>query len=226
MVDTKKDVKKTTTKKATPSKAKVEKVMEVVKPTTDNNDVIALLMQQIADLQNQMNQPKVAEVIETVKEEVTTKPISKKATFQSIRNEEITLKRVAGGVGIVMYKDKKTGDEFVWGEVGSTEYVLGDVMKRMPDKFLKTPWLKIIDNDDAIDVFNLRELYDDIELIENVDKMIDMDDSKIYEIINRLTNEYKQVLATNIMGKISSEELSNINVIRKFERLLGKEFLV
>ena len=56
--------------------------------------------------------------------------------------------------------------------------------------------------------------------------MIDMDDSKIYAIINRLTNEYKQVLATNIMGKISSEELSNINVIRKFERLLGKEFLV
>ena len=225
MVDTKKDVKKTTTKKATPSKAKVDKVEEVIKPTTDN-DVIALLMKQIADLQNQMNQPKVTEVIETVKEEVTTKPTSKKVTFQSIRNEEIMLKRVAGGMGVVIYKDKKTGDEFVWREIGDTEYVTGDIMKRMGDKFLKTPWLKIMDNNDAIDIFNLRSLYDDIELIENVDKIIDMDDSKIYEIINRLTNEYKQVLATNIMGKISSEELSNINVIRKFERLLGKEFLV
>lgn len=223
MVDTKKDVKKTTTKKATPSKAKVEKVEEVVKSTTDNNDVIALLMKQIADLQNQMNQSK---VIETVKEEVITKPTSKKATFQSIRNEEIMLKRVAGGMGVVMYKDKKTGDEFVWREVGDTEYVTGDIMKRMGDKFLKTPWLKIMDNDDAIDIFNLRALYDDIELIENVDKIIDMDDSKIYEIINRLSNEYKQVLSTNIMGKVSSGELSNINVIRKFERLLGKEFLI
>lgn len=226
MVDTKKDVKKTTTKKVTPSKTKVKKVEEVVKQTPDNNDVIALLMQQIADLQNQMNQPKVTEVIETVKEEVTTKPTSKKATFQSIRNEEITLKRVAGGMGVVMYKDKKTGDEFVWREIGDTEYVTGDIMKRMGDKFLKTPWLKIMDNNDAIDIFNLRSLYDDIELIENVDKIIDMDDSKIYEIINRLSNEYKQVLSTNVMGKVSSGELSNINVIRKFERLLGKEFLI
>lgn len=223
MVDTKKDVKKTTTKKVTPSKAKVEKV---VKSTTDNNDVMALLMKQIEDLQNQINQSKVTEIIETVKEEIVTKPTSKKVTFQSIRNEEIMLKRVAGGMGVVIYKDKKTGDEFVWREVGDTDYVSGDIMKRMPDKFLKTPWLKIMDNDDAIDIFNLRVLYDDIELIENVDKIIDMDDSKIYEIINRLSNEYKQVLSTNIMGKVSSGELSNINVIRKFERLLGKEFLI
>ena len=224
MVDEKKDV-KTTVKKATTTKAKATKVNEVVKES-DNSDAIALLMQQIADLQNQINQSKVEKVTETVKEEVTTKPTSKKTTFQSIRNEEILLKRVVGGMGIVIYKDKKTGDEFVWREVGDTEYVSGDIMKRMSPNFLKTPWLKIIDNDDAIDVFNLRALYDDIELIENVDKIIDMDDSKIYEIINRLSNEYKQVLATNIMGKISSGELSNINVIRKFERLLGKEFLV
>lgn len=225
MVDTKKDVKKTTTKKVTPSKTKATKVNEVVKEP-NNSDAIALLMQQIADLQNQINQSKVEKVTETVKEEITTKPTSKKITFQSIRNEEILLKRVVGGMGVVIYKDKKTGDEFVWREVGDTEYVSGDIMKRMSPNFLKTPWLKIIDNDDAIDVFNLRALYDDIELIENVDKIIDMDDSKIYEIINRLSNEYKQVLATNIMGKISSGELSNINVIRKFERLLGKEFLV
>ena len=225
MVDEKKDV-KTTVKKATTTKAKVTKVEEVAPLTTDNSDVIALLMKQIADLQNQMSQSKVEEITETVKEEGVTNPTSKKATFQSIRNEEIMLKRVVSGMGVVMYKDKKTGDEFVWREVGDTEYVSGDIMKRMGDKFLKTPWLKIIDNDDAIDVFNLRALYDDIELIENVDKIIDMDDSKIYTIINRLSSEYKQVLATNIMGKISSEELSNINVIRKFERLLGKEFLV
>lgn len=224
MVDVKKDV-KTTVKKATTTKAKATKVNEVVKEP-DNSDAIALLMQQIADLQNQINQSKVEKVTETVKEEVTTKPTSKKTTFQSIRNEEILLKRVVGGMGVVIYKDKKTGDEFVWREVGDTEYVSGDIMKRMSPNFLKTPWLKIIDNDDAIDVFNLRALYNDIELIENVDKIIDMDDSKIYEIINRLSNEYKQVLATNIMGKISSGELSNINVIRKFERLLGKEFLV
>ena len=225
MVDVKKDVKNTTVKKTTTTRAKATKVNEVVKEP-DNSDAIALLMQQIADLQNQINQSKVEKVTETVKEEVTTKPTSKKATFQSIRNEEIMLKRVVGGMGVVIYKDKKTGDEFVWREIGDTEYVTGDIMKRMGDKFLKTPWLKIMDNNDAIDIFNLRSLYDDIELIENVDKIIDMDDSKIYEIINRLSNEYKQVLSTNVMGKVSSGELSNINVIRKFERLLGKEFLI
>ena len=226
MVDTKKDVKKTTTKKATQSKAKVEKVEKVVTETTNNDEVIALLMQQIADLQSKIGQTKVEEVAKPVKEEVVTKSTNKKATFRDIRNDEIALKRVVGGTGLVIYKDKKTGDEFVWREIGDVEYVLGDVLKRMSPSFLKTPWLKIIDNDDAVDALNLRTLYNDIELIENVDKIIDMDDSKIYEIINRLSNEYRQVLATNIMSKISSGELSNINTIRRFERLLKKEFLV
>lgn len=228
MAETKKDVKKTTAKKTTTSKTKDIKVEENAKEKVDNEDVIALLMKQIADLQKQIGQNNKIEKTEKSIEKETPKKITtnKKATFQDIRNEEIAVKRVVGGIGLVMYKDKKTGDEYVWREVGDVEYVLGDALKRMSPNFLKTPWLKIIDNDDAIDALNLRDLYDDIELIEDIDKLIDVEDFKIESIINKLSKEYKQVLATNIISKISSGALSNVNIIRRFERLLGKEFLV
>ena len=46
------------------------------------------------------------------------------------------------------------------------------------------------------------------------------------QVINDIDDEkYKNVLSTNVAYKISSEELNNINAIRKFERVLGKEFL-
>lgn len=228
MAETKKDVKKTTAKKTTTSKTKDIKVEENAKEKVDNEDVIDLLMKQIADLQKQIGQNnKIEETEKSIEKEIPKKiTTNKKATFQDIRNEEIAVKRVVGGIGLVMYKDKKTGDEYVWREVGDVEYVLGDALKRMSPNFLKTPWLKIIDNDDAIDALNLRDLYDDIELIEDIDKLIDVEDFKIESIINKLSKEYKQVLATNIISKISSGALSNVNIIRRFERLLGKEFLV
>lgn len=223
-VDVKKDVKKAVTKpKTTKAKTVVEKEKAV------SEDTISILMNQIAELKLQIDKNNVEpKIVSNVEEKPTKQTPIKRASFQNIRDEEIMVKRVIGGIGSVSYKDKKTGDEYIWQEIGDTEYITGDALKRMNTSpfFLKTPWLRIIENDDAIEVFNLKELYSDIDSIEDVDGLLKMSDSQITELINKLSKEYKQVLATNIMSKVSSGELSNINIIRKFEGLLGKEFLV
>lgn len=210
------DVKTKTTRKTSTKKTE--------EATIDNN-VVEMLMKQIAELQAQIQQQdKKVEVKEST--EKTDK--KRRNTFNDIRDVEVEVQRVIGGVGDVKYVDKKTGDEYTWKEEGSIEYMTGDVLRRMNSTsqlFLKAPWLRILDNDEVIEVLGLKELYKNIDAIEDVNMLASMDEDELERLVKSLSLEYKNVLSTNVAYKISSEELNNINVIRKFERVLGKEFL-
>lgn len=210
------DVKTKTTRKTSTKKTEEVKI---------DNNVVEMLMKQIAELQAQIQQQdKTVEVKEPT--EKTDK--KRRNTFNDIRDVEVEVQRVIGGVGDVKYVDKKTGDEYTWKEEGSIEYMTGDVLRRMNSTsqlFLKAPWLRILDNDEVIEVLGLKELYKNIDAIEDVNMLASMDEDELERLVKSLSLEYKNVLSTNVAYKISSEELNNINVIRKFERVLGKEFL-
>lgn len=152
-----------------------------------------------------------------------------KVSLKDIRNEEVTVQRVIGGIGVVQFIDTKTGDEYLWSEVGCTEIVTVDVLKRMMGKsnmFLKAPWLKIIDNDEVVEVLGLKSLYETLELVEDIDEVLKMSDSEINSLVAKLSQGYKETMAINIQTKISLGELNNVFTIRKLERLLGKEFIL
>lgn len=210
------DVKTKTTRKTSTKK---------IEEATIDNNVVEMLMKQIAELQAQIQQQdKKVEVKEST--EKTNK--KRRNTFNDIRDVEVEVQRVIGGVGDVKYVDKKTGDEYTWKEEGSIEYMTGDVLRRMNSTsqlFLKAPWLRILDNDEVIEVLGLKELYKNIDSIEDVNMLASMDEDELERLVKSLSLEYKNVLSTNVAYKISSEELNNINAIRKFERVLGKEFL-
>lgn len=222
MTTAKKDLKAETTPKKTRSTTKK-------KESTVDQSVVEMLMKEIEALKMQLAQK------EDNKEEVTEvkKPTNKReklrTTFNEIRDVEVEVKRVIGGIGSVKYIDKKTGDEYIWTEEGSSEYMTVDVLKRMNSKsplFLKAPWLRILDNDDAIEVLGLKEIYHNIDLIDDIDELVKLKEHELEQLVESLSLEYKNVLATNIMDKINLEELNNINAIRRFERVLKKEFLV
>lgn len=210
------DVKTKTTRKTSTKKTEETKI---------DNSVVEMLMKQIAELQAQIQQQdKKVEVKESI--EKTDK--KRRNTFNDIRDVEVEVQRVIGGVGDVKYVDKKTGDEYTWKEEGSIEYMTGDVLRRMNSTsqlFLKAPWLRILDNDEVIEVLGLKELYKNIDSIEDVNMLASMEEDELERLVKSLSLEYKNVLSTNVAYKISSEELNNINAIRKFERVLGKEFL-
>lgn len=222
MATAKKDLKAETTPKKTKSTTTKKK------ETTVDSSVVEMLMKEIEALKMQLSQK------EDDKEEIleVKKPTNKReklrATFNEIRDVEVEVKRVIGGIGSVKYIDKKTGDEYVWTEEGSSEYMTVDVLKRMNSKsplFLKAPWLRILDNDDAIEVLGLKEIYHNIDLIDDIDELVKLKEDELKELVESLSLEYRNVLATNIMDKINLEELNNINAIRRFERVLKKEFL-
>lgn len=214
----KKTRKKTTTKKET-----------ATNNNNGNEEIIAMLMQQIAELQQQINGSKnTVSVEKTAKEKTTVKTTSsKKVTFQDIKDKEVGVERVVGGLGVVYWLDKKTGDEYTWNEVNEVQYLTVETLKRMNTSplFLKTPWLKVLD-DEAIEVLNLTTIYRNIEIIEDFEQFNKMSDFEIQEILSKLSREYVQTLATNISSKISSNEITDMRVIRRFERLLNKEFII
>ena len=63
-------------------------------------------------------------------------------------------------------------------------------------------------------------------MIEDIDELVKLKEHELEQLVESLSLEYKNVLATNIMDKVNLEELNNINAIRRFERVLQKEFLV
>ena len=222
MTTAKKDLKAETTPKKTRSTTKK-------KESTVDQSVVEMLMKEIEALKMQLSQKEddKEEIVEVKKP--TNKREKLRTTFNEIRDVEVEVKRVIGGIGSVKYIDKKTGDEYIWTEEGSSEYMTVDVLKRMNSKsplFLKAPWLRILDNDDAIEVLGLKEIYHNIDLIDDIDELVKLKEHELEELVKSLSLEYKNVLATNIMDKINLEELNNINAIRRFERVLQKEFLV
>lgn len=213
--ETKKTTKTTTKKNATK------------KAETIDNSVIEALLKEIADLKEKINKQEDKPKTE-VKEDKKNKKFGK-INLKDLMDTEVEVERVLDGIGDIVYIDKNTGCEYTWTEKGSTEYMTVEVLRRMNNKsslFLKSPWLKIVDNDDVVEALGLTKLYKNISLVEDVNTIIELEDGEIIELIKELPNEYKNILSTNVLAKIISGELNNINEIRRLERLLGKEFSV
>lgn len=212
--DTKTTIKKKATKKENTEKQLMEKFMKELEELKRQNEEL------IKQIDNKKDE----------EEKKKDKPKRKvKVSLKDIRNEEVTVQRVIGGMGSVHFVDVKTGDEYVWAEIGDTEVVTVDVLKRMVGKnsmYLKTPWLKIIDSDDAVEALGLKSLYRALELTEDIDTLLKMSDSEINNLVNKLSQDYKESMAINIQTKILSGELTNVHTIRKLERLLEKEFML
>lgn len=212
--DTKTTIKKIDNKKENTEKQLMEKFMKELEELKRQNEEL------IKQIDNKKDE----------EEKKKDKPKRKvKVSLKDIRNEEVTVQRVIGGMGSVHFVDVKTGDEYVWAETGDTEVVTVDVLKRMVGKnsmYLKTPWLKIIDSDDAVEALGLKSLYRALELTEDIDTLLKMSDSEINNLVNKLSQDYKESMAINIQTKILSGELTNVHTIRKLERLLEKEFML
>lgn len=213
-MEDKKEIKPKTKAKAKP------KVKETEKPVIDNS-VVEMLMKQIADLQSQIQNKN-----EIVELEDECKP-KKKSLFSDIKDvKDIEVKRIIGGTGRVFYIDKKTGDEYNWSEKDSVEYMDASLLRKMKTSsplFLTAPWIRIVDNDDVVEALGLTELYKNIDMIEDVDTLSKMTEEKIKELSNSLSNEYKNVLSTNVLSRVIQGDYT-VSMVKKFERALGKDF--
>lgn len=203
---------KTETKKKTTTKKKVEPKAEPKKEGVDMSammtpEMMAMFMKFMESQQQEVKPMK-------VKEEKWTK-----ASLYNIKNEMIEVRNVLDGK--VVYVSPKTKLKYKWLEKGDVEILSVEEILAMDSKkiFLRTPIL-VVDDERVIEGLELRKVYRDIELIENTEKLEDLDIDELKEFVEGLSDECKNNLRDEMNKKINNYEIRDYMVVDTLKGLL------
>lgn len=203
---------KTETKKKTATKKKAEPKTEPKKEGVDMStmmtpEMMAMFMKFMESQQQEVKPMK-------VKEEKWTK-----ASLYSIKNEMVEVRNVLDGK--VVYVSPKTKLKYKWLEKGDIEILSVEEILAMDSKkiFLRTPVL-VIDDERVIEGLGLGKIYRDIELIENTEKLEELDIDELKEFVEGLSDECKNNLRDEMNKKINNYEIRDYMVVDTLKGLL------
>ena len=203
---------KTETKKKTTAKKKAEPKAESKKEGVDMSammtpEMMAMFMK-FMESQQQEVKPMNA------KEEKWTK-----ASLYNIKNEMVEVRNVLDGK--VVYVSPKTKLKYKWLEKGDIEILSVEEILAMDSKkiFLRTPVL-VIDDERVIEGLGLGKVYRDIELIENTEKLEELDIDELKEFVEGLSDECKNNLRDEMNKKINNYEIRDYMVVDTLKGLL------
>ena len=203
---------KTETKKKTTAKKKAEPKTEKKKEGVDMStmmtpEMMAMFMKFMESQQQEVKPMK-------VKEEKWTK-----ASLYNIKNEMVEVRNVLDGK--VVYVSPKTKLKYKWLEKGDIEILSVEEILAMDSKkiFLRTPVL-VIDDERVIEGLGLRKVYRDIELIENTEKLEELDIDELKEFVEGLSDECKNNLRDEMNKKINNYEIRDYMVVDTLKGLL------
>lgn len=203
---------KTETKKKTTARKKAEPKTEPKKEGVDMStmmtpEMMAMFMK-FMESQQQEVKPM------NVKEEKWTK-----ASLYNIKNEMVEVRNVLDGK--VVYVSPKTKLKYKWLEKGDVEILSVEEVLAMDSKkiFLRTPVL-VIDDERVIEGLGLGKVYRDIELIENTEKLEELDIDELKEFVEGLSDECKNNLRDEMSKKINNYEIRDYMVVDTLKGLL------
>ena len=203
---------KTETKKKTTAKKKAEPKTEKKKEGVDMStmmtpEMMAMFMKFMESQQQEVKPMK-------VKEEKWTK-----ASLYNIKNEMVEVRNVLDGK--VVYVSPKTKLKYKWLEKGDIEILSVEEILAMDSKkiFLRTPVL-VIDDERVIEGLGLGKIYRDIELIENTEKLEELDIDELKEFVEGLSDECKNNLRDEMNKKINNYEIRDYMVVDTLKGLL------
>ena len=203
---------KTETKKKTTAKKKAEPKTEPKKEGVDMSTMMTPEMMAMFMKFMESQQPEVKPM--NVKEEKWTK-----ASLYNIKNEMVEVRNVLDGK--VVYVSPKTKLKYKWLEKGDVEILSVEEILAMDSKkiFLRTPVL-VIDDERVIEGLGLRKVYRDIELIENTEKLEELDVDELKEFVEGLSDECKNNLRDEMNKKINNYEIRDYMVVNTLKGLL------
>ena len=203
---------KTETKKKTTAKKKVEPKTEPKKEGVDMSTMMTPEMMAMFMKFMESQQPEVKPM--NIKEERWTK-----ASLYNIKNEMVEVRNVLDGK--VVYVSPKTKLKYKWLEKGDIEILSVEEILAMDSKkiFLRTPVL-VIDDERVIEGLGLGKVYRDIELIENTEKLEELDIDELKEFVEGLSDECKNNLRDEMNKKINNYEIRDYMVVDTLKGLL------
>jgi len=127
----------------------------------------------------------------------------------------------------VSYKDKTTEDLYEWDDIGHTEMMTVQTIKNMwrsHKSYFRNLWLKITD-DKVIKHLGLSNLYKQYEFLMEQSNYTMDNMSAIAEKLHKAPNGLKASVCSKIKSFVCSGELTDVQVIRKMETILGIDIL-
>ena len=203
---------KTETKKKTTTKKKAEPKTEPKKEGVDMStmmtpEMMAMFMKFMESQQQEVKPMK-------TKEEKWTK-----ASLYNIKNEMVEVRNVLDGK--VVYVSPKTKLKYKWLEKGDVEILSVEEILAMDSKkiFLRTPVL-VVEDERVVEGLGLGKVYRDIELIENTEKLEELDIDELKEFVEGLSDECKNNLRDEMNKKINNYEIRDYMVVDTLKGLL------
>ena len=203
---------KTETKKKTTAKKKVEPKTEPKKEGIDMSammtpEMMAMFMKFMESQQQEVKPMK-------AKEEKWTK-----ASLYNIKDEMVEVRNVLDGK--VVYVSPKTKLKYKWLEKGDVEILSVEEILAMDSKkiFLRTPVL-VVEDERVVEGLGLGKVYRDIELIENTEKLEELDIDELKEFVEGLSDECKNNLRDEMNKKINNYEIRDYMVVDTLKGLL------
>jgi hypothetical protein len=123
----------------------------------------------------------------------------------------------------VSYFDEKTGDRYVWEEIGDVNYIPFGVLKNMYRHF-KGYFLGyyIRPNDErVIKQFKLERTYKKYDDVLNKDNFVGKKIDALCEVIKNLPDALKFTTFARIQTWVSDGEITDITVVRTLEKVFG-----
>lgn len=154
--------------------------------------------------------------------------ITKKYLREKYKDHTITVTNVTNGS--VTYVSKKGGFPYIWSGYGDTDEVSIDDLLVMPPKYLTTPWLLIIDEDnDIIEGLGLQEVYKHISILDEIEDIENMSVEDLEQackvFVSKQNRDFVHQAGARIQELITNGELVDYRKIQQFGKILGKDFI-
>lgn len=135
----------------------------------------------------------------------------------------ITVKN--GSPGRLIYKSTRTGETYVWDEVGAEQDIeLKELRnaRNVSRKFFENNWFVFDEDYDwVIDFLGVRAYYRNIINTEGIDSLFEKSPKTIAAEIAKLTKGQKRTVAYRAMEMIRNKEIDSISTIEALEKELG-----
>lgn len=141
------------------------------------------------------------------------------------RDDIVTVMNITSG--LVHYQSKKTGSEWNFHEFGATDEIEVSelvTMKNAHPRYLKEPWLIVLD-EDVVDFLGMSKEYEGVLTPDELDRFYQLPGSKIKELLPSMPRGMKEAVADQARIRIEQETLTNLNVIKAIEEVLKIELM-
>ena len=221
--------KKTATKKPT-AKKKAE-------PKEDNSRVDQL-EQQVATMSNMMQemmQMMMAQQMQMQENKAEQRPtsepvrMSKEESKRKVTKAELltgeTANELVEVISIetnVVYKSPKTNIVYRWLKPGDVEVMqIKEVitMDNLSGRLLRTPWLRVTD-ERLIEALGLEQVYEAVDLIEDVERLSNMDRAELEEVFNKIPQKYLRTYRDLLYKKVKNREIKDRFLIQDLSDIL------